>query len=86
MLPVYQLQRHLHIYRLDDGAEHHQREEGKFEVRWGKGEKEEFTYFLKAFIFYLKAEHEASLWDVTAEPKLVEMKVQFAFLGEERRE
>ena len=82
MFPAYQLQRHLHIYRLTDGAEHHQREEGRFEVRWGKGHKKEFTFFLKAFVFYLLAEHEASLWDVTAEVELIERKVQFDFLGE----
>ena len=50
------------------------RDEGRFQVRY-KTEVMDFDTLLKAFLFYESLGYEASIWDMTHEPILVESKI-----------
>ena len=50
------------------------RDEGHFQVRY-KGGIREFKTLIKAYLFYVQLSEEASVWDMTVEPILVESKV-----------
>ncbi|MFL5741031.1 MAG: hypothetical protein ACJ75B_12490 [Flavisolibacter sp.] len=49
------------------------REEGSFEVRFQDTSRNFFS-LMKASQFYLQLEEEASLWDMTEKPVMVEAK------------
>ena len=72
---IYQPQQAMNIYRESDAAEHHSREEGTFEVRYSDCSVKSFTTFMSAFLFYIRLEEPAALWDVTETPQIVERKL-----------
>ena len=75
---IYQPQQAMNIYRESDAAEHHQREEGLFEVHYSNRLVKTFSTFMSAFLFYIRLEEPAALWDVTANASFIERKI---FLG-----
>lgn len=60
------------------GAENHDRETGRFEVRFGP-EVKRFNRLLSAFFFYYQLRQTASLWDTTADAILLERKIYLQF-------
>ena len=65
-----------HLFRLSDAAEFHQREEGSFEVRHRKALVRTFSTLASAFLYYLRLDEPATLWDVTEENfVLIERKI-----------
>jgi hypothetical protein len=50
------------------------RDEGHFQVRY-RGGIQEFTTLVKAYLFYVQLGEEASVWDMTVDPILVESKI-----------
>jgi hypothetical protein len=74
MLPEWQPQAYLNLFRMNDCAElDNIREDGLFQVRYN-GETAHFHRIIPAFKFYLTIQAEASLYDVTDGEQLLEAK------------
>lgn len=82
MNPIYQSNQEIYLFRLSDGAEHHQREEGAFEVRNTGKTVKSFTTLVGAFLYYLRLNEPADLWDVTEKGILIERKVLLVATGQ----
>lgn len=74
MYDTFQPQAPVNLFRLSDGAEHHPREEGHFQVRYNC-KVNSFPTLVKAFVFYLRLNEAATLWDVSQGAYLVERKI-----------
>ncbi|HUC83317.1 MAG TPA: hypothetical protein VMR70_20570 [Flavisolibacter sp.] len=55
------------------GLENCEVEKGNIEVKYAKGSKQ-FESIIPAVKFYFGLNEEASLWDMTGEPQLIESK------------
>lgn len=65
---------HQHMITSGIGvANYFLRDEGKFQVRYRHGIRE-FDTLISAYLFYNPLEIEASIWDMTIEPILIESK------------
>ena len=73
---IFQLHEASDLFRLSDAAEYHPREEGLFEVRHSKVHVRSFPTLVSAFMYYLRVDEPATLWDVTEDSNiLIERKI-----------
>jgi hypothetical protein len=73
---IYQSNEANNPFRLSDAAEYHHREEGSFEVRHSKAMVRSFATLASAFLYYLRLNEPATLWDVTDKNSiLIERKI-----------
>ncbi len=75
-MPTFQPQAQHQIFRLSNGLERHQREEGSFEVRYGSNLKAFFDSLSAATLFYLRYRGAAAIYDVTVGEELIERKIK----------
>jgi hypothetical protein len=63
------------LFRLSDGAERYKARDGRFKVVYQKKREKVFLTLLEAFLFYITLDEEASLFDVSQRPTLIEQKI-----------
>jgi hypothetical protein len=62
------------VIHSEPGLEHYEIEEGRFEVRYAN-ETKHFDRIVGAVLFYYHLKENASIWNITGIPELIESKV-----------